>query len=250
MNLEKFIPCRKCKANGEIPDGYIKTENGVKECECHKKWTFNKLVYIKYKQNGFNILDFDKSLDDYVGTKSVNNIQRIRKYLSCFDDDEKKIEASSSILYFYGPNGTQKTTVASVIGKSLLSKNISARYVLMKQLIDNLWNSQRDQKAKDLIEKLSNCDVLIIDESFSKDKLHLWASGNQLGYIDEFIRERVNSAKGIIFISNTDITQIEEQGFSHSIQDLVLRETAKHKSVFIFEDNYMDNIGDIPSDLF
>lgn len=250
MNLDKFIPCRKCKANGQIPDGYIKTEQGVRECDCHKKWQLSKTVFIKYKQNGFNPLDFDKTFDDYVGKKSLPNITRIKGYLDCFDSAETKDKVKSSVLYLYGPNGTQKTTIAAVIGKTLLFKGVSTRYILMKQLIDALWNSQRDAKAKDLIDRLIECDVLIIDESFSKDKLHLWASGNQLGYIDEFIRERINSAKGIIFISNTRSDQIEEQGFSHSIQDLVLRETAKQKAVMTFEDNYMDSIGDIPTQLF
>lgn len=250
MNFDKFIPCRKCKANGLVPDGYIQTEQGVKECDCHKKWQFDKTVSIKYKQNGFNVLDFDKTFDDYVGTKSLHNVERLKAYVNCFDNKQLIEKIKSSVLYFYGPNGTQKTTLAAVVGKTLLYKNVSVRYILMKQLIDALWNSQRDQKAKDLVDKLTECDVLIIDESFSKDKLHLWASGNQLGYIDEFIRERINSARGIIFISNTPIQNIEEQGFSHSIQDLVSRETAKNEAFMIFEDNYMDSVGDIPTKLF
>lgn len=251
MNLEKFIPCRKCKhqENSEIPDGYIKVEGGIKECECHKKWVSDKRNFITFKQSGFNPSFFDKSFNDYVGIESIANIERLKNYIKCFDG-ETRDKAISSIIYFYGINGTQKTSVANYIAKQLIEKKIHVNYILMKELIDRLWSAQRDEDSKYIIEKLSNTDVLIIDEAFSKDKIHLWASGNQLGYIDEFIRERINKNKGIIFISNTQIDDIENQGFSHSIQDLVLREVTKRKTNMIFKDNYMDNLGAIPDILF
>lgn len=252
MSLDKFIPCRKCKhqEGSEIPDGYIKIEGGLKECDCHKKWVHDKRLFIDYKKANFNISFFENSFDDYVGIKSISVIERLKNYIKCFENNETKEKAIASIIYFYGNNGTQKTSVANYIGHELLNHKIKVHYILMKELIDKLWMSQRDEEAKNFIERISNTDVLIIDESFSKDKIHLWASGNQLGYIDEFIRERVNKNKGIIFISNTPIEKIEEQGFSHSIQDLVLREVTKRKTNLIFEDNYMDSVGDIPDVLF
>jgi hypothetical protein len=67
----------------------------------------------------------------------------------------------------------------------------------MKKIIDELWESQRNEESKAYIDKLLKCDVLIIDEAFSKDKIHLWQSGNQIGYIDEFLRERLNNRKVI-----------------------------------------------------
>ena len=120
----------------------------------------------------------------------------------------------------------------------------------MKKIIDELWNSQRDEEAKAYIDKLLKCDVLIVDEAFSKDKIHLWQSGNQIGYVDEFLRERLNANKGIIFISNTPASAIEEQGFSHSIHDLVNRELKKTNGIMTMNDNYFDNIGSIPESLF
>ena len=120
----------------------------------------------------------------------------------------------------------------------------------MKKIIDELWESQRDEEAKAYIDKLLKCDVLIIDEAFSKDKIHLWQSGNQIGYIDEFLRERLNNGKGIIFISNNSPSEIESQGFSHSIHDLVNRELLKTDGTMKMADKYFDNIGQIPESLF
>ena len=122
----------------------------------------------------------------------------------------------------------------------------------MKSLVDLLWKSQRDEEAENKIKELENCDVLIIDECFSKDKVHVWASGNQLGYIDEFLRERLNAGKGCIFISNKLPEEIESQGFSHSLQDLVCRELKKQNALLTFNDNYIETVneGQMPERLF
>ena len=49
------------------------------------------------------------------------------------------------------------------IGSELLQKGVSCCYALMKKIIDELWESQRDEEAKAYIDKLLKCDVLIID---------------------------------------------------------------------------------------
>ena len=189
---------------------------------------------------------------NYKGNESISNVSRLIKYIHLFDDKDENTrkKVTKSVIYLYGPNGTQKTTLANWIGSELLQKGVSCCYALMKKIIDELWESQRDEEAKAYIDKLLKCDVLIIDEAFSKDKIHLWQSGNQIGYIDEFLRERLNNGKGIIFISNNSPSEIESQGFSHSIHDLVNRELLKTDGTMKMIDKYFDNIGQIPESLF
>lgn len=256
MQFDKFIPCRKCKKTDKNPEGfYTKTINGqliLVECPHHIKWRKEKDLKMKYIKNGFSEENFDYKLSSYLGSKSVKNIDRLRQYIKCFTNDKTKQQAKRSIIYLYGPNGTQKTTVASSVGRLLLKNEIHTKYVLMKTLVDLLWDSQRDEDAKAKIDDYLKCDVLVIDESFSKDKIHMWQSGAQVGYVDEFLRERINLGNGIIFISNTKPGDIETQGFSHSIQDLVCRELKKDDGLMTFEDNYFDNVSvnNIPDRLF
>lgn len=194
------------------------------------------------------------SFGDYVGTASKDQIERLKQYCSLFSSKNKAIidKVRASWIYLYGPNGTQKTTCSSVVGKTLIDYGYDCRYTLMKTLIDSLWNSQRDEEAKEKVDEWLNCDVLIIDEAFSKDKLHLWQSGNQIGYIDEFLRERINLGKGCIFVSNTHPNDVEKQGFSHSIQDLLSRELKKQNGLMELKDNYFDSISEseMPETLF
>ncbi len=259
----EFKACRKCHHNGgPVPEGYYMSESvnprtGIKvpvmiECEHHRLWRIKKEAEKKFINNGFNEDFFDYDIADYKGNESISNVSRLIKYVHLFDDkdENKRKEVVKSVIYLYGPNGTQKTTLANWIGSELLQRGVSCHYALMKKIIDELWESQRKEDSKAYIDKLLKCDVLIIDEAFSKDKIHLWQSGNQIGYIDEFLRERLNNRKGIIFISNNAPDEIESQGFSHSIHDLVNRELLKTNGSMKMIDKYFDNIGQIPESLF
>ena len=97
----------------------------------------------------------------YVGEKSKLEVERLRNYCYVCSQKETKELAIKSWIYLYGDNGTQKTTLANIIGREHIRHGIDCRYVLMKTLIDNLWNSQRDDEAKKKINDWLNCDVLI-----------------------------------------------------------------------------------------
>ena len=252
--MEKFVPCRKCKkkAGSSLPEGYYLGDNGLAvECKHHIVWKKAAELERKMLKRGFSKDALNWTPESYKGTKSRDDFERLLKYASLFSTD-KVNDAKKCFIYIYGPNGTQKTSVAQGIGKTINESGVDCRYILMKSLIDNLWKSQRDDEIEEEIRELANCDVLILDEAFSKDKIHIWASGNQLGYIDEFLRERINNGKGCIFISNNLPTEIENQGFSHSLQDLVTREIKKQNALLTFVDNYFDSISEeeIPESLF
>lgn len=235
----KFTSCGKCD------DGFIKvkTENGIvlQECECHKKFVEENRVVTTYKHNGFDMRHFNYSPRQYVGTKSVEDKNRLINYVNQF---EKNPVVRTLIVYLYGPNGTQKTTFASWIAKSLIKKGFSVRYILMNDLIKLLmkaedFNEEIAEKASSLVEKFEETDLIIVDESFDKDKLKLWKSGFQLSYIDSWIRRRVGALnKGIFFISNVELNKIESNGMSHSIQDIVQREVNINNTYLQFYDNY------------
>lgn len=237
----KFVPCGKCN------NGYYYQEECSKafiaiECECHKKWQHQNTVEKTYKHNGFDMRHFTYSPRQYVGTKSLADKDRIINYVSQFELNPK---VRSLICYLYGPNGTQKTTMMSWVGKSLIDKGFSVRYMLMNDLVKTLIDAEgfeveRSEKAKAKVEKLEETDLIIIDEAFDKDKMKLWRSGYQLSFIDSWIRRRVGTLnKGIFFISNVEIQNIEANGLSHSIQDFVEREVKINNCYLKFEDNFL-----------
>lgn len=247
--MTKFIPCRVCKnKDGPKPGFYWKeipygnsTSRVVVECECHKTWRQTETFRINAVQGSIwpEAIDYHPEAD-YQGKQSVENVKRLQKYVFNFD------EYTDVMTYLYGPNGTQKTTLAQWVGASLLLKGYKVQYILMQNLLTFLSDFTHDQESEEkkqrYIEKLKSIDLVIIDEAFSRDKVTLYKSGWQLPFLDRFLRERFEmNRKGIMFVSNTSPEEIENHGFSRSIQDLVVRKTRPYGSALEFLDNYIDN---------
>lgn len=257
----KFVPCRKCLGkNGQNPEGYIikriPSGNGkttvevAEECACHKAWReATKLEAYMQKANiAVDTAKYD--INDYVGTKSIENVERLKKYVSRSLDKNEAPEVTNALaascLYMYGRNGTQKTTLAMWMGYQFLKAGKKVRYILMNDLLKLLMKAERDEDAQKQLEKISEVDMLIIDESFDKGKITIYRSNYQIPFLDSFLRNRIQTnKKGIIFISNVAMNEIEFNGFNSSIQDLVTRNVNICKGFMEFEDNYMEVKGAI-----
>jgi len=238
--MAKFVSCRKCHNKARL-SGYISTigldgyEKYI-ECECHIKWRKDRDISIRLSSSGLSQSDLDYTLDQYVGTKSRDELSKLEKYVSDFG------KYSSEVLYFFGPNGTQKTTLAKWAGSQLLSQGKTVQYILMQNLVKALTTLD-DEEREDKVRKYYDCDLLIIDEVFDKNKITLFKSGFQIPFLDQFIRDRIDTyKKGLILISNKPISEIDREGFGYSLQDFIERRVILKKTQFNFEDNYMSGI--------
>lgn len=244
---QKFIPCRTCRNKpGPKPGFYFETipygqstSRVVVECDCHKEWKHKNIFRIRAVAGSIWPESIDYNPDnEYEGVQSVENVERFKKYVTQFED------YTDVMVYLYGPNGTQKTTLAQWAGAVLLDRGYRVQYMLMQNLLEMLSELTRDHDAeaekKRIVERLKTIDLLIIDEAFSKDKVTLYKSGFQLPFLDRFLRERFEMhRKGILFISNHPPEAITQQGFSKSIEDLVTRKTRPNGSALEFLDNYV-----------
>ena len=238
----KFIPCEKCRNNSEgLPPGYYWASPDKKlaaECECHYQWEIQSQGEKLFKHYGFNEKYWNYNPRSYVGRKSLADKNRLMNYILQFEENP---EVRKLLVYMYGPNGTQKTSLANFVGKSLILKGFVVRYILMNNLIKDLQDMEFNEDAKAKIEKLNEADLLIIDEAMDKSKLTLYKSGYQQSFIDTFVRDRIQAKnKGILFISNVHPDKIAEQGLSVSIQDFIQRECKINHTLLTFEDNYVN----------
>ena len=238
----KFIPCEKCRNNSEgLPPGYYWASPDKKlaaECECHYKWEIQSQGEKLFKHYGFTEKYWNYNPRSYVGTKSLADKNRLMNYILQFEENP---EVRKLLVYMYGPNGTQKTSLANFVGKSLILKGFVVRYILMNNLIKDLQDMEFNEDIKAKVEKLNEADLLIIDEAMDKSKLTLYKSGYQQSFIDTFVRDRIQAKnKGILFISNVHPDKIAEQGLSVSIQDFIQRECKINHTLLTFEDNYVN----------
>jgi DNA replication protein DnaC len=201
------------------------------ECPKHVAWRMDRIGRAKFENNGFQPKLYDYNPEtDYVGTRSVNSVERLRKYIQNWP------ETSGCVLYFYGPYGTQKTTLANWVAARILRGPYFGSYVAMNDLVRKL-NNQFDEKDQSDCQTYMGRDVLVIDEAFDKLKNQMWSSGKQLPALETFLKERIQThGKGVIFISNQPPGAIASQGFQDSLSDFVNRELAKCDGELIFQD--------------
>jgi len=253
MEDPKFIPCRKCVSKRGPKPGYFysqvqwegKSYIVAEECDCHKEYMKTRTFYHKAVIAGIYPQSFDYDLDrEYQGKKSLVNVSKLKKYALGFSD-----QFPDAMVYIYGPNGTQKTTLAHWVGAQVISQGKSVKFILMQNLLSLLSRDpfKKDEETSDELEALNRTDLIIVDEAFSSDKVTLYKSGYQIPFLDEFIRGRIEGQrKGILFISNTNPDQLEPQGFSRSIQDLVSRNTIAKGTALEFVDNYIQEKSNFP----
>jgi DNA replication protein DnaC len=233
--MKKFIPCNKCD------DGFFYDGDYAIKCECLKK--YQKEETIKYIKSIAGIKDFNLDFDSYKGKDLQNNISKLKLYCSKLTSDFK----NGTHLYLTGKNGTQKTTCAKIIISKAIEQGLTAKFVIMKKLVDILTDSfsENPQRTQELYS-LKNVDLLVIDDAFDKKKVVLYKSGYQVPFIDNFLRERLETERlNTIFTSNVFIDNISENGFGDDIQNLITRQIKIRDAELLFLDVYVDQENDI-----
>ncbi len=240
VECEDCIKYRKTLGYESVPRGYHMGRDSTGEvklipCQCFIKYQRALRLFYLLKNAGFDTT-YTQTYhgSDYIGTQSVANIGRLRKYINNFE------KVKDCVLYFYGGNSTQKTTVASWVGKKLLLKGYTVKFILMNDLIKKLTAFTTEEQLASDLDKYKSCDLLIVDEAFDKSKVTIYKSGYQIPFVDSFLRERISLGKGILFVSNVAYSDIASEGFSPSLQALISRNVVSMDSCFVWKDNFLE----------
>lgn len=221
-----------CRYKQTCHNGYLEkqidTDTGMQVCPNYSNYQRKVANEYKLNQSGIPASTITKSFDSYLGEDKYNNIEYIKKYVETFSSNSKN-------LYFYGTNGTQKSTVSRILGKEIIAKDFSVKYILTDDLVKLLVRADRDIEIQDTVDTYLNCDLLILDE-FEKSKMVYYESGWQLKFIFPFMKKRIEIVnKPSIIISNSMIKRIEKD-FDYSLYNLIEREFT---TVLTFEDIYI-----------
>jgi DNA replication protein DnaC len=159
------------------------------------------------------------SIEQYKGEDKQQNLPKIRKYINDFE------RFRTVNLYFWSRgNASQKTTVAKNIIVELSLKGYSCRFILMADLLSLLqtetYHSGTESEA---INMLRLVDFLVIDDAFDPRKSTLYKSGYQFGFLDTFLRFRLETlGRATCFTSNVPVEEIAKS-WTPSIASLVQR---------------------------
>jgi DNA replication protein DnaC len=239
MKIE-WVPCEGCKTRGTkwITHNLGTDDEYVTFCTCFKDYQTKLILGMNLKKANIPLSILSYNVKSYRGKKSIDKVEKLKMYSKAFQE-----KFTSVNLYIYGPNSTQKTTLAYYIGMELLkTEKLTVRYTLMDTLIKDLISSNYgESKESKTIEQYRDADLLIIDESFDKRRITLYKSGYQLSFLDSFLRDRMETnKKATIFISNLDVGLIEGT-FGKGLFELIQRNCIQ----FLMEDRIDSNNFDI-----
>lgn len=204
------------------------THKEIEKVRTKAKYIEAGLPLDKFTENRF--MHKLKWFDQYDETISNG----VESYLSNFIKHGKSVH-----LYIHGPQNTGKTTVVSMIGQHLIECGFSVKYMVMNKLLSLLQKSQFDDEHESDIEKLMECDLLILDQCFQDDQVTIYKSGYQIPFLDTFLKTRVEiHDKTTIFVSNVDKVAISDS--YKSIVNFVQRKT---------ESVLFDKVLDMPDNL-
>ena len=204
--------CPICKDTGfelyEDEKGY----SCARECKCglrKREVMNNKLKFAALPSAfvGTNLDNFKTDiykLDESV--KIINtDMKAVRYWLSNYD----MMKQSGIGLYFYSQTkGSGKTRLAVSIANELIEKkNVSVKFTTSIQLIDEIkatWDKGYEFTEHQLLEDLSNAEVLIIDD-FGAELAKPWI----MERFYQVINNRYISNRITIFTSNMNIDSLE-----------------------------------------
>lgn len=202
-------------------------ETGEIYMQENPEWTKE---YIKKMYNFFlneskipkEYYDIDES--NYLGDKTYSDFKKCMAYGSyCTDPDLHDVN-----LYLTGDNSSGKTTIACMVGKKFILSGYRVRFILAGALMDHLMKNQgfnRDEIASRELSKLSQADLVIIDDAFDPQKSLKWRgeSGryNVLEF-DNFVRTLLSNDIRLIITSNKTITEIFSE-YGKSLHNLIKR---------------------------
>lgn len=210
MGTDGLIYCAKCNTPLQSPIDFGGTVlNMPIMCRCKQenedrlKKIFNqtqhKIAVEQIRNFGFNNkyylnCTFDK--DD--GANSKISILA-RKYVDNFD----KFYSKGLGLLFKGSCGNGKTFMSACIGNALIEKEYSVYMTSISDLV-NLMSKDFGNNRPELIEKLSNVDLLILDDLGTENIMDSRKSSTiELTY--KIIDSRYISNKPMIISTNLDI---------------------------------------------
>lgn len=196
MNIEEIQKhilsgCNDC--NGTFyetkmgDDGQVTIDN----CKCFQKL----LNYVKYDKAGigqdwwqFELSDIEEDFD-----------KKVLKDVMVFLNNIKACVINKVQLFFYGKHGRGKTTMATLLLKSILKEGHTAQLIKARHIIDKLYSGQ--------IDDLYKLDFLVVDEF---DKIN--GTGNYLQDFSATLTDLMDNI-GIIMISNKGVDELNYPEF-------------------------------------
>lgn len=197
--------CPTCKKKGTY-----RWEGKDHPCDCAAQLR----MYKKYLSSGIG-KEYQRLLWDDVDPELDPQLEPIYKFLN---DPEKYLNRGVGV-YLWGPPGTGKTMIATLILKGLIRKGytgFSASMAAMVEYFTAGWGGKTDEKAW-FTDKFLSSQILVLDELRRDNRL-------AESTFDHILRTRVNEGRPTIITTNLTPDELEN-GYGSSILSLIVEKS-------------------------
>lgn len=184
--------CKICAGLGAVSTG----GGFYKKCECSLKQ--EKLIKYYYASIPEKFINLTKKDCVYQEIPPITNyIENIRNWIT-----------RGIGLYLYGPNGTGKTFILSMIAKAACDVSIATYFCSLEQFLHLILESRDNENIKNKLEYIKNCNLLCIDEI---EKIYKPSRDMSFADIifDDLFRTRSNDKKTICVTSNLSVESLK-----------------------------------------
>lgn len=184
----------------------------------------NPFLYDAYLRMSQIPVDYyNIEFEDYIGTGSIDAVKQVIKYSDNFFNPDW----AGTGLYLYGPNRTQKTTLAICVGKEVIRKGSRVLYLQggkFQKYLQNSENFEPDKEMRDYLIQIENgfYNLLIIDDVLDEYKqvIHKSNPGYIISPWNAFFNVTLKNKQKMILTSNVPLHKVGET-FSKDIQELL-----------------------------
>ena len=217
-----YHPTKKCSICGmPYVENHMLSESLIKilgdkiryipSCKCHETFYENKLNELsrenqrerilnrgkKYKN--FSVIDNKFLNSTFENADATENISVCKKFAEAFT--KKKVNVG---LILYGDSGTGKSFASACIGNYLMERGKSVMALNLGLYLARL-KSDWSRTETEILDKISECDLLIIDD-FGAERITDWVLEKVFLLIDV----RYKSEKPIIISTNLEYRKDRE----------------------------------------
>lgn len=192
--------CDKCNDLGVI---WRTDESGdlyAKNCECTLKQIIrNKAAFANIPIEFQDIKVNDFQINRYNEQESMQTASQAKKLVGKYVLNFKKLQAEGKGLYFHSKTkGSGKTMLAIALGNALINTHgCNVKFATMVDVLAEVKNGFNQESNSNLIETLTNIEVLIIDD-IGTERLTGWS--NEVIY--QLINTRMTNKLVTMFTSN------------------------------------------------
>ena len=213
VNKNEFILCSSCTCKSKEYERQEELKRKQKRLQYIESLKNDSLLYKKMR---------DLSFKDVDRNRPESFLEALNLCVKFCDEYETNLQNGNG-LYLYGSTGLGKTMLTACVANNFLNNLVPTLFTSFFEITRTLkaiWDGYEKLSENSYIEKLSNIELLILDDIGTELKSKNNDFFNELVF--QILDKRVKDNKSTIFTSNYGLKELVEKGLTQKNAERIL----------------------------